>query len=34
MWCEVQRDPYAWEDYLNGSGVNQPLERGREADTA
>ena len=34
MWREMQRDPYAWEDFLRGSGVNQPRERGRDADTA
>ena len=23
MWREIQRDPYAWEDYLRGSGIEE-----------
>ena len=33
MWREIQRDPYAWEDFLRGSGADE-AERRPDADSA
>ena len=34
IWREIQRDPYAWEGYLRGSGIEEAWEHRRDADTA
>ncbi len=34
MWREIQRDPYAWEYYLRGCGIEEAWEQRRDAGTA
>lgn len=34
MWRDIQRDPYAWEDYLRGLGIEEARASRRDADTA
>lgn len=34
LWCEIQNDPPAWEDYLRGAGLEDAMQRRRDTDTA
>jgi hypothetical protein len=34
IWREIQRDPYAWEDYLRGADIEEAMGRRRDDYTA